>query len=166
MNSLRVYVIDTSYLLEIFEVPGHSNKEAGKKIKGRLTTAVKSDARLYVTVPAIYELTNHISHVSDGNKRRSLAERVRDDVLSSLDQGRPWTVIPSRQLNIFKKLIVSFVDNHVIQSIGLSDSTLIDEARRLKDTTYRGPGWRVHIWTKDKALKAYEPDTEPDAYVG
>ena len=65
----------------------------------------------------------------------------------------------------FKKLVVSFVDNHILGDIDLSDSTLIDEARRLKDTTYRSP-WRVHIWTKDKRLKAREPDSEPRAYLG
>lgn len=166
MNSSRVYVIDTSYLLEIFEVPGHSNKEARLKIKRRLATAAKSGARLYVTVPSIYELANHISQVPNGNLRRSLAEQVRDTVLSSLDQGTPWTIIPSQQPDTFKKLIVCFVDNHVIQGIDLSDSTLIDEARRLKRERYGGPGWRVHIWTKDKNLKALEPDNEPRAYLG
>ena len=166
MNSPRVYVIDTSYLLELFAVPGDSTQEAIDEIRSRIAAAIKSGARLYVTVPCIYELANHIADVLDGNKRRSLAEQVRDTILSSLDDGTPWTIIPSQQLDTFKNLIVSFVDNHVIQGIGLSDSTLIDEAHRLKDTTYRGPGWRVHIWTKDKALKAWEPDNEPDAYLG
>ena len=146
MNLLRVYVIDTSYLLELFAVPGHSTKEARDEIRSRIAAAAKSGARLYVTVPSIYELANHISQVPNGNIRLSLAEQIRDTVLSSLDQGTPWTIIPSQQPDIFKNLIGTFVKNHVLQQIGLSDSTLIDEARRLKDTTYRGPSWRVHIW--------------------
>ena len=166
MSLSRVYVIDTSYLLEIFAVPGHSTKEAREKIKIRIAAAAQSGARLYVTVPSIYELANHISHVSDGNVRRSLAEQVRDTVLSILDLGTPWTIIPSQQLTTFKNLIVSFVDDHVIQRIGLSDSTLIDEAHRLKSNRYQRRGWRVHIWTKDKTLKAREPDNEPRAYLG
>ena len=164
MNSSQVYVIDTSYLLELFAVPGHSTKEATDEIRSRFATAVENKARFYVTVPSIYELANHISHVSDGNKRRSLAERVRDTVLLSLNQGTPWTIIPSQQLDTFKNLIVSFVDNHISQSIDLSDSTLIDEARRLKRDTYQRRGSPVHIWTKDRKLKAYEPDKEPNAY--
>ena len=166
MNLSRVYVIDTSYLLELFAVPGHSTQEARDEIRSRIAAAAKSGARLYVTVPSIYELANHISQVPNGNIRRSLAGRVRDAVLSSLDDGTPWTIIPSQQPDTFKKLIVSFVNNHVIQGIGLSDSTLIDEARRLKSERYGGPGWRVHIWTKDTNLKALEPDNEPDAYLG
>ena len=166
MNLSRVYVIDTSYLLEIFAVPGYSTKEAIDEIRSRIAAATKSGARLFVTVPSIYELANHISDVPNGNLRRSLSEQVRDTVLSSLGEGAPWTIIPSQQLDTFRNLIVSFVENHVIQGIDLSDSTLIDEARRLKDTTYRGPSWRVHIWTKDKNLKALEPDNEPRAYLG
>ena len=166
MNSSQVYVIDTSYLLELFAVPGHSTKEATDEIRSRFAAAGKSGARLYLPVPSIYELANHISHVSNGNVRHSLAEKVRDTVLSSLDNGTPWTIIPSQQLDTFKNLIVSFVNNHVIQGIGLSDSTLIDEARRLKRERYGGPGWRVHIWTKDRKLKAQEPDNEPRAYLG
>lgn len=169
MKSPRVYVIDTSYLLELFDVPGCSTQKAREEIKIRIAAAAQSGARLYVTVPCIYELANHIADVSDGNVRRSLAERLRDDVLSSLDSNpsTPWTIIPSQQLDAFKNLIVSFVDNHVIQKgVGLSDSTLIDEAHRLKRDRYQRRGSPVHIWTKDKALKAYEPDTEPDAYVG
>ena len=166
MNSSQIYVIDTSYLLELFAVPSHSTKEATDEIRSRFAAAAKSGARLYVPVPSIYELANHISHVSDGNVRWSLAKVVQKYVLSSLDDGTPWIIIPSQQLDTFKKLIVSFVDNHVSQKIGLSDSTLIDEACRLKRDRYGGSGWRVHIWTKDRGLKAYEPDKEPDAYLG
>ena len=165
MNAPQVYVIDTSCLLELFAVPGCSTKEAVDEIRSRFADAVKRSARLYLTVPSIYELANHISHVPNGNVRLSLAKRLRDDVLSSLEEGVPWTIVPSQQLSAFKKLVVSFVDNHILGDIDLSDSTLIDEARRLKDTTYRSP-WRVHIWTKDKRLKAREPDSEPRAYLG
>ncbi len=166
MNSPRVYVIDTSYLLEIFAVPKCTNPKAQDKIKSLLTSAVENKARLYVTVPSIYELANHISDVPNGNVRRSLAEQVRDTVLSSLNDGMPWTIIPSQQPDTFKNLIVSFVNNHVIQDIDLSDSTLIDEAHRLKRERYQRRGSPVHIWTTDEALKAWEPDNEPDAYLG
>ena len=56
--------------------------------------------------------------------------------------------------------------NHVLEGIDLNDGILIDEARRLKRTRYRGPGWRVHILTKDRNMKARKPDNESDAYLG
>ena len=166
MKAQPVYVIDTSYLLELYAVPGCSTPEAIDEIRRRFDDAVRQNARLFVTVPSIYELANHIADVSDGNARWSLAKRLRNAILSSLDEGVPWTIIPSQELSALKKLIASFVDNHVLEGIGLSDSTLIDEADRLKRTTYRGSDWRVHIWTKDKELKAREPDKEPHAYLG
>lgn len=166
MKAQPVYVIDTSYLLELYAVPGHSTQEAVDEIRRRFKDAVKQNARLYVTVPSIYELANHIADVSNGNARWSLAEGLQDAILSSIDEGVPWTIIPSQELSALKKLIASFADNHVLEGIGLSDSTLIDEAHRLKRTTYRGSAWRVHIWTKDKKLKAREPDKEPHAYLG
>lgn len=161
-----VYVIDTSYLLELYAVPGYSTQEAVDKIRSRFKDADKQGARLFVTVPSIYELANHIADVSNGKARRSLTKKLQDAILSSIDKAVPWTIIPSQEPSALKKLIVSFVDNHVIEGIGLSDSTLIDEADRLKRTTYRGSDWRVHIWTKDEKLKAREPDNEPHAYLG
>ena len=166
MKAQPVYVIDTSYLLELYAVPGHSTQEAVDEIRSRFKDAVKQNARLYVTVPSIYELANHIASVSNGNARWPLAKKLQDDILCSINKAEPWMIIPSQELSSLKKLIVSFVDNHVREGIGLSDSTLIDEAHRLKRTTYEGSDWRVHIWTKDKNLKAREPDNEPHAYLG
>jgi len=36
---------------------------------------------------------------------------------------------------------------------------------RLKEK-YKKYNHLVHIWTKDKGLKAYEPDTEENPFVG
>ena len=71
MNPLPVYVIDTSYLLELFEVPGYSTEVAVAEIRKRVADAARSGARLYVTVPSVYELAKHISDVRDGNLRSS-----------------------------------------------------------------------------------------------
>ena len=166
MNSLPVYVIDTSYLLELFAVPGCSTKAAVVEVRNRIADAVNREARLYVTISSIYELSDHVCDVHDGNIRSQLAAKVRDTVLSSIEEGTPWTIVPSQQIEVFKELVLSFAENHVRQGIDLTDSTLIDEARRLRRERYRGPEWRVHIWTKDRKLKAREPDNEPNAYLG
>ncbi len=166
MTPIAAYVIDTSYLLELYAVPGKSSQEAISEIRRRFHSAGKRGSRLYVAVPSIYELAKHIIRVSDGEFRRELAMRMRDDLLSSLDGGMPWTLILSKQPEVLRELVSSFVDNHINEGIDLTDSTLIDEARRLKQERYRGPGWRVHIWTKDARLKAEEPDRERNAYLG
>ena len=68
MNSLPVYVIDTSYLLELFAVPGCSTEEAVVEIRNRAARAARKGARLYVTIPSVYELAEHISDIRDGNR--------------------------------------------------------------------------------------------------
>ena len=166
MKPMAAYVIDTSYLLELYAVPGKSTKESISEIRKRLLSAAESRSPLYVTVPSIYELAKHIVRIPDGNQRRRYAVQVKNDVLSGLAEGTPWNVIPSQQLDALGQLVSSFVENHVHDGIDLADSTLIDEARRLRRERYRGPGWRVHIWTTDGRLKAEEPDRESSAYLG
>jgi hypothetical protein len=45
---IRAYVLDTSYLLEIYRVPGRSDEAGYRAIKPRLRSAIKADARLYL----------------------------------------------------------------------------------------------------------------------
>ena len=136
------------------------------EVKRRVSDAAERDARLYVTVPCVYELASHICDVPDGNLRVSLAGKMRAVVLSSLDEGVPWTLLPSREAPWLGEAVARFADTHAREGMDLSDGTLIDEAARLKRERYRGPSWRVHIWTKDRNLKAREPDKEPDAFLG
>ena len=166
MNQMAAYVIDTSYLLELYAIPGKSTPEAITEVRKRLLSAAESGSPLYVTVPSIYELAKHIVRIRDGNQRRRYAVHVKNDVLSSIEEGTPWNVIPSQQLDALGKQVSSFVENHIHDGIDLADGTLIDEARRLRRERYSGSGRHVHIWTKDRNLKAREPNVEKDAYLG
>lgn len=166
MKSMVAYVIDTSYLLELYAIPGKSTREAITEIRKRILSAAECGSPLYVTVHSIYELAKHVVRIPDGNQRRRYAVHVKNDVLSSLAEGTPWTVIPSQRLDALGKLISSFVENHIHDGIDLADGTVIDEARRLRQERYKGPRWRVHILTKDRNLKAREPDPERSAFLG
>lgn len=116
MKPMAVYVIDTSYLLELYAIPGKSTPEAITEIRKRLLRAAESRSSLYVTVPTIYELAKHIVRIPDGNQRRRYAVHVKNDVLSSLTEGTPWNVIPSRQPAIsFKRSIASFPIQFTLQ---------------------------------------------------
>jgi len=63
-----------------------------------------------------------------------------------------------------KTLLRVFSGEFAQQKIGLTDASIIAEARRLKSKY--GKEARVHIWTKDVRLKAHEPNSESDAFVG
>jgi predicted nucleic acid-binding protein len=166
---IRAYVLDTSYLLEIYRVPGHSDVACYRAIKPRLRAAIKADARLYVPFPVIFELANHIAHVADGGRRISLAKKLSDDISKSAQEGIPWIIAPVAEQSVLLELsgllewIEDFERNYATQGLGLSDLAVTKQANSLAS---RHPHLAVHIWTTDHSLKAQEPQAEPDAFVG
>ena len=164
--AMPVYVIDTSYLCELFAVPSHSTEEATSEVKRRFTVAAEVGARLYISLPTIFELAGHIAGVPEGGRRRKLSMKLRDTVVSSIREGQPWSLLPVINEDAVEGLLDDFVRYSPEKGISLVDTILIDEANRLRETKYRGEEWQVHIWTTDGRLKAEEPDAEFDAFLG
>ena len=165
-----VYVIDTSYLLELFKVPGKHANDASETIKQRFELAYESSARLYVTPPTLFELANHIANIPDGNIRREQAIFLSRAIRNSVNDGIPWVFSPSTENDVllslgeFLELCDEFGDELTQQGFGLTDISVISQSVKLK-AKYLSMGMRVHIWTRDKTLKAREPDVEEDAFV-
>lgn len=160
-----VYVIDTSYLLELFRVPKCSEDAAVAEVRKRHKEAIENDSRLYVPIPCIFELGNHVAGISDGHFRKELAYRISETIDSSVAWRNPWNITPSTGTGELPRLWESFSGECVVQGVGLTDTFAIQEARRLKEK-YRRYKSKVHIWTRDRALKAWEPDAEENPFVG
>lgn len=163
--TVTVFVLDTSYLLELFRVPGFSNNNAVTEIRNRYEEAIKNNCRLFVTLPCIFELANHIADVKDGKKRLELGSSFFETIESSVKGNIPWIIIPSCDMEIFTQLCRVFAGKYVQEKIGLTDTNIIQESKRLKEK-YSSFGYNVHIWTKDEKLKAYEPDHENNPFIG
>jgi len=163
--STCIIVIDTSYLLELFAVPEFCDEISVAEVKRRFKGAVQQKAIMYVPLPCLFELANHIADVRDGTRRKSLADSLVSTVESCASDGAPWLITPFDVIDTFPKLCRAFAGDYVSMGIGLTDTFTIREALRLKKK-YNGPLYRVHIWTKHRTLKAYEPDTEPEAFLG
>ncbi len=163
--STTVFVIDTSYLLELFSVPGHSSSNAVKEIRIRFEKAIKNHSRLYVPLPCIYELANHIAHVDNGDMRKKIAGKIFETVKSSVEKRIPWNITPSTGFENLPDLLKMYAEEFVIQHISLTDTSVVLEAKRLQKK-YNDPQYFVHIWTKDKSLKAREPDNEINPFLG
>ena len=100
----------------------------------------------------------------DAGSRVALARNASPGTSSKLrPNSRPFIITPHVDDEGIKRLLRVFADEHARERIGLTDGSIIDEARRLKEKY--GAGARVHIWTKDRRLKAHEPDEEPDPFV-
>ena len=164
--SQTMYVLDTSYLLELYAVPGSSTEEAIREIRSRYDAALGRGDPLFVPLGCIYELGNHIADVSDGTRRRQLTLAVEEDVRSSLDPDTVvWKITPVPAVEALPGLFEDFRKRFIPLSIGLTDTHVIQEAEKLSGDRETF-GYKVHIWTKDKQMKSYEPDKEDSPFLG
>ena len=165
-NTLRVYIIDTSYLAVLFKIPKYYSDEGHIAIKKLLKTAIESSSRLVVPYPCIFEIANHIAHVVDGDIRKDLAAKLYNTVSSSITEQAPWIIPPNKNNEeVLIEICKIFSERYAASLIGLTDTYIITEANAWK-AKYNSSKYKVHIWTTDGSLKAHEPDTEPDAFVG
>ncbi|MDE2781945.1 MAG: hypothetical protein OXK77_03230 [Gemmatimonadota bacterium] len=155
----RIFVVDTSYLLELYSVPGFSDPTFSTLLRERM--AGLAGARFHVPVGCLYKFCDHISDVTDGNRRHQLAQRIATDVESSIGRARPWLISPSKGLNELAGFIRAFASDPTRHVVGLTNSDVIEVANGLK-RKYGSSNYRVHIWTKNTKLKAHEPDREPE----
>ena len=166
-----ILVIDTSYLLELFGVPGYSEKNAMREIRKRHENAIKDKAMLFVPLPCLFELGNHIADVRDDTRRQELANLFVQSIKTSVEKSMPWTITPPAiAIEDLPKLLEYFANHSVVQCkgskcIGLVDTSTVLQAQRLKNER-KSLGYQVHIWTKDKRLKEHEPDPENNPFLG
>ncbi|MBT9096349.1 PIN domain-containing protein [Methylovulum psychrotolerans] len=163
-----VYVVDTSYLLEYYKVGRHYREDAHREIWQRFSTAVTNRNRLYIPVPVIFELANHIAHVNDGGQRQKLAVQFVNDVQNSLSNGSPFQVVPCQDFQSIEDLLGNlqqFAAEYAGQGLGLTDTSVYLQAQQLYRDYQKFKKFTVHIWTRDKALKAREPDKEEYPFV-
>ena len=63
-------ILDTSWLLELYKVPGDSDPQRFEGVREEAEAVVAAQGRMYVTVPVLLEVGNHIVHVRNGHHRR------------------------------------------------------------------------------------------------
>ncbi|CAG0988888.1 hypothetical protein ANRL3_02632 [Anaerolineae bacterium] len=174
MTTIRIYVVDTSYLLELFRVPKDSTDESHAKVKAKFSEAIERGDRLYVPLPVLFELANHIADVKDSSRRKVLADELRRAVAISVESETPWIVTPPGNAETIAELMTAlaestgrFASEFSAQRLGLTDTVIIMEAERLRKEhkSTRLKPYVVHIWTRYQAMKSLEPDTESEPFV-
>lgn len=163
--SAILYVIDTSYLIELFVCGRDSNPTASAEVRRRFKQANASGGRFFVPLPCLFELGDHIADVGHDELRKKLVENLVSTVRSSLASSKPWTITPTNAPeSVLPKLMERFAPAATKEKIGLVDAFTWEESVRLKAklTELRA---RVHIWTNDRNLKRKEPDQEVNCYL-
>ena len=132
------YVIDTSYLLELFKVDNKSELAAFPRVKQKFADAIKVKADFVVPVPVLFELANHIAQIGHAANRRTLSTRLSDAVIKSLEEDNPWHITPCENSTLFKNLTDALISSTTIfaaqfaaQQIGLTDTLVVSADRKL-----------------------------------
>ena len=163
-----VYVVDTSYLVEYYKVDGHYQEDSHQHILNKFETAFQNENEVYIPVPVIFELANHIAHVKDGNNRQQLAKKFVKDIQNSLINDSPFNLVPCKDFESIEELaknLEQFSSQYAQQGLGLTDTSVYLQAEQLYQSYKRLKNYAVHIWTRDTALKAREPDKETNPFV-
>lgn len=162
----RCYFVDTSYLLELYAVPGFSDPAAVAAVRARFAAAWSRGDRLFVPLGCLLELGNHIANVHNVPQRKKWAGVLVEQVREAMDdraKQRPFVLVDAPPMTAVLDLVRQWSEKHVASPRGLVDAATAIEAARFKRE--RAMGAPVHIWTRDRLLKGVEPDAEPDAFV-
>ena len=147
-------ILDTSWLLELYRVPGYFKVARTSLVQTKTAERVEAGDELFVTVPVMFEVASHITHVRDGRRRRALAEGLRDDIRNSLDRESPWTITVVGSDILLRSRDVMKLAEKFLESSGpnysFADISIIDLAAEL-----RRSGKAVKILAFDQQLESY-----------
>ncbi len=192
----RLYVIDTSYLLELYRVEGDYEEQAHLKIKERFQS--ESSSQFFVPVAVLFELANHIADAHRKNfcSSQRIAKELQRKVQESLarpslvtsptrvpqptqpdDQEKlpPWIITYAAGCSTLEGLmdalsscVSRFSEEFAANQLGLTDTAVVLEAQRLRQQNKSDSSrqYKIHIWTRHAALKAHEPDAEDAPFIG
>lgn len=173
MITIRIYVVDTSYLLELYRVDGSFEEDAHLSVLQKFQANI-DDGQFFVPISVLFELANHIADIHDAQRRRDLAARLRADIKRSISEQSPWVVTHATDaqslddlLSALNESVARFAEEFSTEKLGLTDTTVILEAERLRKKYVSDSlkKYQIHIWTRHSELKAREPDTEAAQFV-
>lgn len=162
----RILVIDTGYLDEFYKIDKYSTEQGYNEVKKRFSEAIEKNDPLYVPISVIFELTNHIAHLKNSEQRKQIAKKLASHVENSIKKRTPFRIVPSKDfatVEILAKTLVEFSEKYVSKGIGLTDASVLLEAKKLRKKYPND--YCIYIWTRDSALKRLEPDTEANKFV-
>ena len=149
-----VAILDTSWLLELYRVPRYFKESRSLPVRTETAELIEAGCELFVTVPVLFEVASHITHVRDGRCRHALGEKLRDDISSSINRESPWTITTVGRNILFRSQDVIRLAERFLESSGpnysFADISIIDLATEL-----RRPGRAVKILAFDEQLTAY-----------
>ena len=149
-----VYLMDTSFMLELERIPGHSKEERQPEVDKMMSDIADSSGIVIVTAPVLLEYARRLAHMRDNRLRRDKANNLLSNILSSLDGSGPWTIPNERGYLLKADKIIALAKRFVgIEGClyTVADLSIIQEAEK-----YQGLGREVEVLTFDEELAAWK----------
>lgn len=145
-----VCLLDTSVFVEILNVPEKAQQHS--QTLQQLKERIQAGQTLFLPMATILETGNHIGQVKNGGLRRQCAQRFVEQVAQALQGSSPFKPISFLRADELSDWLAEFPD-HAGRGSGLGDLSIIHDWQRL---CTQNKGRRVHIWSLDKHLQAYD----------
>lgn len=135
-------------------MPGYFEESRTPDVRKKTAGIVKAGGNLFVTVPVLFEVASHITHVRDGNRRRSLGKRLLEDIEKSFALDSPWTIVAVGKDVLLRSEDLVNLARRFLQQAGpnysFADISIIDLATELRKRNHS-----VEILAFDEQLAAY-----------
>ena len=149
-----IAILDTSWLLELYQVPGYHKKTRLRKVRGKIGRIIDAGGELFITVPVLFEVASHITHVRNGHRRRALAGKLQKDIKNSLDRESPWTIVATSKSILLRSEDVIRLADRFLQVSGenysFANISIIDLAATLRERNRT-----IEILSFNERLTAY-----------
>ena len=148
-----IFLVDTSILVEILNVPVKSDHHRQAQVKEQLKEHIIKGDHLFLPIATVLETGNHIAQNGDGNQRRQCAERFVKTVRRAVEESTPWVLAPLPDNNTLVSWLDDFPDS-AMRERGIGDHSIV---RAFEQACAQFPRMRVAVWTLDrKDLQGYD----------
>ena len=145
----EIVIVDTSVLLNVFDVPSRNQERDG--VREELKRLLAAHANLLLPIAAVLETGNHIANSPNG-RRWNIATKFRDEIRKALNGESPWVPLQFPDRETLAQWMDDFPD-HAIRGVGIGDVSIIKEWEAVRR---RHGNQRVRVWSLDDDLQGYD----------
>lgn len=158
MRRRIVEFIDTSAILEVLSVPGHSGNL--EDAPGLLAEKARAGS-LVLPIATVIETGNHICQVEDGHARRTCAQKFSKLLELTASQEAPWVLNEvSWDARLIGELVrgagtsADLIEHATRRHLGTGDLSVLVEAREYLRRVDRKI-IELRLWSLDVTLLSY-----------
>jgi len=176
---IKHIIVDTGYLLERYKIAGKKTQkcwteEGHKAVTKKFDEEEKLGSRFYFPIPVLFELATHIN---DATNKQQVLHHLTEIIDKTQEDTSFWFIRPcsnAEDMTAFIKDLIAVVNRFTNEfnekNFSLTNVSIIAEVQcleeKLKDKKHiKRSDHKIHIWTRNRALKGKEPDEEENPFV-